>query len=365
MKSPSRIPKTRRPLALALGSLLAAGCSPEEEDFPLPDVVWEGTSVRVRMEDPSIEVCGGSFEGLDRHVELVREALLLEGDGVVEYSIGDEDFVDAGCDGSPLGCTKATSGNVFTSLPLHQHEIVHAVRALDPELEYRSSAFEEGLATLFGSDDLDNDIRPLEVMDILTASHVGGREEYFRAGHAMAILRDRHGAAAFRRFDVSSASMDEDQAFIEAFGESKEQFAAAAEGEPVCEQSQWWVPLLECEGEPIVADPATDDLVLRGDLSCAAEDVRGPRGGWMWTFRHFRLDRSTSTIDYQINMPEDAMLEIVGCYGGCPGRFAYIGGRYDVGSILNGLPTLEPGEYFLRMSRPTTEGAGDFEVVLQ
>lgn len=48
--------------------------------------------MRVRMGDPGIEVCGGSFEALDRHAELVREALLLRGDEVVEYSIGDQEI---------------------------------------------------------------------------------------------------------------------------------------------------------------------------------------------------------------------------------------------------------------------------------
>src|SRR5262245_8018018 len=83
---------------MAVGGLmmLLGGCAPDEE-LPLPPVVWEGESVRVRMDDPEIEVCGGSFEALDRHAELVREALLLEGDGVVEYSIGDQDFVESVC----------------------------------------------------------------------------------------------------------------------------------------------------------------------------------------------------------------------------------------------------------------------------
>jgi hypothetical protein len=52
------------------------------------------------MDDPGIQVCGGTFEALDRHAALVREAMLLEGDGVVEYSIADEDLVQDICSGA-------------------------------------------------------------------------------------------------------------------------------------------------------------------------------------------------------------------------------------------------------------------------
>jgi hypothetical protein len=64
-------------------------------------------------------------------------------------------------------------------------------------------------------------------------------------------------------------------------------------------------------------------------------------------------------------MPEDATLEVVACDGGCPERFVYIGTIDQVGSVANGLPALEPGEYFLRMSRPISDDDGRFEIVLR
>lgn len=86
----------------------------------------------------------------------------------------------------------------------------------------------------------------------------------------------------------------------------------------------------------------------------------------IWTSRHFRLDERAISIGYDFEMPEDATLEIVGCSSGCPERFAYIGESHQVGSVASGLPSLEPGEYFLRMSRPLDgEGDGRFEVTLQ
>jgi hypothetical protein len=82
------------------------------------------------------------------------------------------------------------------------------------------------------------------------------------------------------------ATADEDDAFLTTFGESKADFAAFAEAAPVCEQSQWWAPLLECDGEAATADPVTDSLVLTGNLKCDAVDVQGPRSGRMWTSQH-------------------------------------------------------------------------------
>lgn len=366
--STPRTPKPRRYASPTLGLALAIGCAPDE-GFPLPPVEWEGESIRVRMDDPSIEVCAGSFEALDRHAALVREALLLEGDAVVEYSIGDQEFVNAACDGalvdSPFACTTIAEGHVFTRHPFIPHEIVHSVRRLDPELGHLTSAFEEGLATMFGSDSEGAGTAPLGALELLADDHVVGSEEYHRSGQMMAILLDEQGADAFREFDVLARVSNEDEAFEEVFGLTKEELAVLAEAAPHCEQSQWWVPLLECDGAPIEADPQTGTLVLEGEVSCDAPDVRGPEYGRMWTSRHFQLDRRTSTLAYEIDMPEDATLEIAACAGGCPDRFVYSGTRNQVGSVLNGLPALDPGEYFLRMSRPVgSDDDGSFEVVL-
>ena len=343
---------------------LLGGCAPDEE-LPLPPVVWEGKSVRVRMDDPGIEVCGGSFEALDRHAELVREALLLEGDGVVEYSIGDQDFVDERCNlDMPAPCTQVTTGDVFTSIPMLEHEIVHAVRVLDPELALLSSSFEEGLATMFGGDRFDDDGPPLDSSILLSERQLEGALEYYHAGQTMALLLERHGRDAFRSFNTLASTMGEDDAFLAAFGESKEQFVTATEDAAYCEQSQWWTPLLECDGEPATADPMTGALVLSGSLDCRSPDVYGPRSERMWTSRHFRLDETTNNLSYEFDIPEDAVLEIVACGGGCPSRFAYIGARDQLGSILHGVPALEPGEYFLRLSRPISGDDGFFQVVM-
>jgi hypothetical protein len=176
------VPESRRSAGRLVGvagwSLaMMGGCAPEDE-LPLPPVVWEGESVRVRMDDPEIEVCGGSFEALDRHAELVRDALLLDGDGVIEYSIGDQGFVDERCTDSPNACTKTTTGAVFVSEPFILHEIVHAVRILDPHISLRSSPIEEGLATLFGSDDLGEGTVSLDAIGILEDTNVIGASEY-------------------------------------------------------------------------------------------------------------------------------------------------------------------------------------------
>jgi hypothetical protein len=331
--------------------------------------VWEGDMVRVRMDDPGIQVCGGTFEALDRHAALVREALLLEGDGVVEYSIGDQELLNAGCTAAPvdafIACASRPEGHVFTTEPFLRHEIVHATRILDPALSRRSSIFEEGLATMFGEDDLGNGTGPLMVRELFEDAHVGDGIEYFGAGHAMAILLDRHGVRAFRDFDELARMMNEDAAFAEVFDETKEEFADISESMPICEQSQWWMPLLECDGEPTTVDPDTGLLTLTGNVSCGEPDVQGPENGRMWTSRRFRLDSHAWRWNYEFDMPEDATLEIVGCHGGCPERFAYIGVKYQIwGFGDDALGDLEPGDYFLRMSRPTADDDGYFEVVI-
>ena len=351
-----------------LGSL-PSGCAPEEA--PLPPVVWEGESVRVRMDDPDIEVCGGTFEGLDRHAALVREALRLEGDEVVEYSIGDEDFVRPICTSpatdTPVGCAFPDSGRIYTSVPYVPHEIVHSVRHLDPRLGHLSAPFEEGLATLLGADWPDDPVIPLEAQAIFDERYVTGLREYDRAGQMMSILFERHGVEAFREFDETARTVGEDTAFADVFGETKEEFAAAAETMPICEQSQWWVPLVECDGEPITANPATGLLTLSGNVSCGEPDVKGPEYGRMWASRRFRLDSHASwPVSYDFEFPDDSTIEVVECNRGCPERFAYIGTRLEIGGYGgNALGDLEPGDYFLRVIRPVssdTDGAFKFVV---
>jgi hypothetical protein len=359
----------RRRLSPALGLVgMLGSCAPQEE-FPLPPVVWEGQSVRVRMDDPDIQVCGGSFEALDRHAELVREALLLEGDGVVEYSIGDQDFVDAACefpfDESSTACTDGVAGRVFTAIPFIPHEIVHAVRREDPRIGLLSSPFEEGLAMVYGDDILPSWPIPLDILGIIeSATYVQGEQEYYYSGHMVAKLLNLHGMEAFRRFDILAVTKDEGTAFAEVFGETKEEFATFAEADPICEQTQWWMPLLECDGEVVTADPGAGTITLAGNLSCAEPDAQGPEYGRMWTSRHFRLDKSTSILSYDVDMPEDATLEIVACEGGCPERVAYLGETQDIGTFDGGIPALEPGKYFLRVSRPVTDQDGSFKVII-
>jgi hypothetical protein len=351
-------------IAGGLVGLLGA-CAPDDE-LPLPPVVWEGESVRVRMDDPEIEVCGGSFEALDRHAALVREALLLEGDGVIEYSIGDQDFVDERCTSdSPIACTKTTTGAVFTTEPFIQHEIVHAVRMLDPHVSLRSSPIEEGLATLFGSDNLSDSTVPLDASLIIEDPHVRGGAEYYRAGYLTALLFESHGAEGLRSFDLLARSRSEDEAFVEAFGETKAEFAEMADDAPLCDPSQWRAPLLECDGGITTADPVTGAVSFTGDLRCGQEQTFGPEQGRMWTTRHFRLDEATNFLRYSFEMPDDATLEIVACDGGCPGRFAYVGTRYEVNSFGSGVPNLEPGDYYLRLSRPLSGDDGGFEIILE
>jgi len=182
----------------------------------------------------------------------------------------------------------------------------------------------------------------------------------------MSILFDRHGVEAFREFDELARTAGEDAAFAEVFGETKEEFAAVAETMPLCEQSQWWIPLVECDGEPITADPETGVLTLTGNVSCGEPDVMGPEYGRMWTSRRFRLDaRASRWTSYDFDFPEDATLEIVSCHGGCPERFVYIGTRYQIGGYGdNALEDLEPGEYFLRLIRPVSDDDGSFEIII-
>lgn len=338
-------------------------CAPD--GLELPPVVWEGENVRVRMEDESIQVCGGTFEGLDRHAALAREAMLLDWNGdLVEYSLGHIDFLEDACIGTTLGCANSDTGHVFTRRPFHLHEVVHSVRFLDPNRTLHSSPIEEGLATLFGAGVGSEGTTSLEALKTLQLEQVGGDTDYYRSGQLMAMLIATYGIETFRAFDLAASRDDENAAFASVFGVTKTEFAAIAEETPQCSSSQWWQPLLECAGEPELPDPDTGQVTFTGDLRCDSSDVYGPaQGDNMWTSRHFQIDDMVPPFYYEMDFPEDTTLEVVGCDGGCPERFVYRGGRWDVGSVANGIPGLEPGEYFMRLSRPVSDEPGPFRIV--
>ncbi|MCH9687434.1 MAG: hypothetical protein K0V04_38725 [Deltaproteobacteria bacterium] len=350
--------RTRLSLTLWAIAATLTGCSDEPA---LPPVAWESDVLRVRVEDPTTVICEGSFEAIERHATLVRDVLALDGrDRILDYSVVEPDSIGQWCSSTSTACTHSPPGQVFTATPVLLHEVTHAVRILNPDTRLLSPALEEGMAVLYGDEVFRAQTPPL-MAESLLQEQIVTVDQYLRTGLLTNILVQRHGLDDFMRFDRLAATTPEDEAFAEVFGETKDQFAQAADDHEACAPQQWREPLLECDDAPVMPDPATGRIVLTGNLSCGDPQVVGPTFSWMTTTRHFRVLESHSSPGHRVDVPRGTTVELVGCQAGCPERYYY---DYFAGPVRGYFPTLEPGDYVVRLTRPVADDAGPFTLEL-
>jgi hypothetical protein len=127
----------------ALGASSSAGC---RDDPDRPPIIWEGEHIRFGT-DADTEICAGTLPYLDGVTGHLAEVLQQPGVKVDYYWL--PDGVGEFCDDMDdlRGCV-ASEAEVFSTLAVHQHELVHALRY--PQRLYLP--LEEGLAEAYGDD---------------------------------------------------------------------------------------------------------------------------------------------------------------------------------------------------------------------
>jgi hypothetical protein len=325
---------------------LTSACSDEPDP---PPIVWEGEHLRFGTDADDSTICAGTLPYLDGVVGHLGQ-VFGRPDAQVDYywvPDGTEPYCPAGAE----GC--ATDHGAFSRYPIHQHELVHAVR-------YPGGLYlpiEEGLAEAYG-DDWDRFPIEGDIHDLLrdpAHGYIPGAG-YGLAGHFVSYLEAAHGLDALIELD---AATDYESSFSQAEAEFQRVYGQSLDAEiteyeadyPRCDMRTLRDKAFDCSRNvvdaPIELDVRLERIV---SLSCDDPAVLGPRFGQRWT---------TVTLDVKVagryvimgwpveDRPFD-FVEIRQCDVSC------FEGR-DVLSLMTGTQLyggfcLEPSKYLFRFA---------------
>lgn len=273
-------PSSRVTAAVALLVLaVSSACSDEPEP---PPIVWEGEHVRFGTDADESTLCAGTLPYLDGAVGHLKE-IFGRPDARVDYywmPEGTEPY----CRRDGNGCTN--DGGVFTRYPIHQHELVHAIR-------YPGGLYlplEEGLAEAHG-DDWDRFTIQGDIRDLLqdpADGYIPG-QGYGLAAHFVSYLETTHGLDALLELDAATryegSYSQAEAAFEQVYDRSLDAEIADYEAEyPGCDTLAFRDKAFDCSRN-VVAAP-TDvggELDMIVSLACDDPTVLGPRLGKRWT----------------------------------------------------------------------------------
>jgi hypothetical protein len=274
-------------MLLAGAAVAAAAVSACAEDHP-PPVVWEGAHLAYRTDEDPSALCGGTFEYLDGVVGYLATRF-GDSEAFVDYSWV-PDGPDPYCPEGTYGCAKLR--RAYSVFPVHQHEVVHAVRGgTDARRSSQRLAYqplEEAIAELYGDDWPIGGEPALATRALLEARDLDS-VEYVAAGHFASYLRATFGEAALLQLgDVSRFDDDEDaflSDFVAVFGVSLDDALESYTAEyPVCDKSSYRDDGFECSGDATALPTTLGERVdLDRSLSCDDPHVIGPRLGGRWT----------------------------------------------------------------------------------
>lgn len=259
-----------RGAALAVAGALSStlSCAPE------PSTRWLGHYLHF-VTDLDVPICEGTFHRQERLVELLAAEFGAVIDTPVWFELTTPDDAHERCESeSAFGCYRHRREKIYSSLPYHPHEIVHAVAAAAAWTG--PTAFTEGLAEAYSHGARSGTDR-LPVAEVLADFQLT-RDHYYTMALFVRFLLERHGVAAFGAF-MRATEFEDDvdmfaPSFAAVFAEPLEAAIAAFEAYPTCQAWQNHVALMECADE---ATPwAENSWAVEVDLRCASAEVVGP-----------------------------------------------------------------------------------------
>lgn len=349
-------------------TLPALACS---EDLPVfGEKAWVGDHLEIWTAEDA-QVCGGSFDALDQHAELVANYAAARGltprSGRYRYYWLSRDAFEAEdpCDGSN-GCFRRAGPAIYTWF-FTEHELVHAEFASG-----HSSFIDEGLAEMLG----DSAVEPIEagppstraIMDETRGRTLEG-VYYARAARFVRSLEALEPEAYLQSVVATRRADDAEQTLrrIEGAGVDAEAAIELDAQIETCWMDAVRVALSECAQDPI---PWSDDgWSASGRLDCGSADTLGPTGGdtpKVWTTRVFDIEEpGLYTVVFDAGERTDARL--VGCDNDvCGSGFNY---PNNFVALFRGQPVpveFEAGRFWFRVSRALDAPPDEFEVrVLQ
>jgi len=355
--SPPRVATTVA--LLVLGS--SSSCRDEPEP---PPIVWEGEHLRFGTDADDSTLCAGTLPYLDGVAGYLGE-IFGRPDARVDY-YWMPDGLQPFCSETDFGCNDERG--TFSRYPIHQHELVHAVRF--PNTLYLP--FEEGLAEAHGDDwnrfPVHGDIH--ELLSNPSDGYIPG-PGYGLAAHFVSYLETTHGLEAIIELDAKTSyeetSFSQAQAaFEQVYGQSLDATIADYQAEyPHCDTRVFRDKAFDCSRNVVAAPTEIDDrLDMTVSMSCDDPAVLGPRLGERWTT--VALDVEVAG-DYYVNFGSTEggglqLVQITRCDLSCfefpddlPSR--------TTGTQFGSHLCLAQGRYLFRFTVDDTQ-SGDYELTV-
>lgn len=262
-------------------TLVAVGCSP---GFP-KNVVYEGEYLRYAS-TVDTEICEGTFRIQEDYVRALADALAVDLGGPINYALIDPAEIEHYCDTGGTGCYY--DGKVYSVLPVHYHELAHAVAFAGGYVGPR--AFQEGFAEAF-SDGLDGQTFTRRDVEELLNSWTTDGSSYYSMALFVRFLIERHSLEQLLDFLKATEFHESYAAFAPMFAESFDESLNSALADfvdyPSCSSWTNRIAVRECDVAPEPWDG--EQWGTKVELDCSHDDVLGPyrskERDVMWTQR--------------------------------------------------------------------------------
>lgn len=304
-------------LAGAAGALLVGACQQaHEEPFPrFGTLQYESESFEVWASD-GLQACGGTYDYMERWLAAFRERVGDHGNPARHtfYWVGPADFELELCT-TGVACSYPSANVIYSTIIPAEHEIVHAELDAQPP-----SVLVEGAAEVFGSIASPMTISTMSIDPLLVEEQIPG-VGYQTAGRFSRFIIERHGIdayfALYEALDGASGRKAFAEAVEDTLGVGLTELEEGFEDTTPCSVAHWRYFDYECSTLPLTPweSPTrwSDDI----DLSCAADDVIGPRRGLVWTLRAFEVEHE-GAYELTVESPdESAQVAIVPCATSC------------------------------------------------
>ncbi len=301
-------------LASAVWALLASAC--DEEGLPhVGTLQYESESFEVWASD-GLQACGGTYEYMEDWLAAFRARVGAHGDPAKHtfYWVGPADFELELCT-TGVACAYPTSNVIYSTIIPAEHEIVHAELDAQPP-----SVLVEGAAEVFGSVASPFTISTMSIDPLLDDEQIPGIG-YQTAGRFSRFIIERHGLDAYFALYAALDGVYEREAFAKAVKDTLgvELSALVEDFESVspCSVAHWRYYDHECTSVPLTPWESPTRWSEDIDLSCAADDVIGPRRGLVWTLRALEVEQEGTYELVVESADESAQVAIIPCKPSC------------------------------------------------